>query len=98
MVIHAKYCLLAVDLFTSKIYLYPMKNRSLLAKRLNIFYDNIESKRNGKRMRLQTDLEFQQNKAKELNKKFDVEMFIQNLVVEKHLLQNKRLQNLKKNY
>lgn len=73
-----------------------MKNRSLLAKRLNIFYDNIESKRNGKRMRLQTDLEFQQNKAKELNKKFDVEMFIQNLVVEKHLLQNKRLQNLKK--
>ena len=90
--------LLAVDLFTSKIYLYPMKNRSLLAKRLNIFYDNIESKRNGKRMRLQTDLEFQQNKAKELNKKFDVEMFIQNLVVEKHLLQNKRLQNLKKNY
>ena len=49
-------------------------------------------------MRLQTDLEFQQNKIKELNKKFDVEMFIQNLVVEKHLLQNKRLQNLKKNY
>ena len=26
-----KYCLLLVDLFTSKIYVYPMKNRSLLA-------------------------------------------------------------------
>ena len=26
-------------------------------------------------MRLQTDLEFQQNKIKELNKKFDAEMF-----------------------
>ena len=30
-----KYCLLIVDLFTSKIYVYPMKNRSLLAKKLN---------------------------------------------------------------
>ena len=26
-----KYCLLLVDLFTSKIYVYPMKKRSLLA-------------------------------------------------------------------
>ena len=29
-----KYCLLLVDLFTSKIYVYPKKNRSLLAKKL----------------------------------------------------------------
>ena len=28
-----KYCLLLVDLFTSKIYVYPMKNRILLAKK-----------------------------------------------------------------
>ena len=27
-----KYCLLIVDLFTSKLCVYPMKNRSLLAK------------------------------------------------------------------
>ena len=27
-----KYCLLIVDLFTSKIYVFPMKNRNLLAK------------------------------------------------------------------
>ena len=32
-----KYCLVIVDLFTSKIYVYPMKNRSLLAKKLNLF-------------------------------------------------------------
>ena len=32
-----KYCLLLVDLFTSKIYVYPMKNRCLLAKKLECF-------------------------------------------------------------
>ena len=50
-----KYCLLIVDLFTSKIYVYPMKNRSLLAKKLAIFYEDIQSKRTEK-VRLQTDL------------------------------------------
>ena len=51
-----------------------MKNRSLLAKKMEIFYDNIQPKRTGK-MYLQTDLEFNQSKIKALNKKFDVEMF-----------------------
>ena len=69
-----KYCHLIVDLFTSKIYVYPMKNSSLLAKKMEIFFNNIQPKRIGK-MRLQTDLEFNQNKIKALNKKFDVEMF-----------------------
>ena len=69
-----KYCLLIVDLFTSKIYVYLMKNRSLLAKKMEIFYNNIQPKWTGK-MRLQTDLEFNQNKIKALNKKFDVEIF-----------------------
>ena len=69
-----KYCLLVVDLFTSKVYVYPMKNRTLLAKNMEIFYNDIKSKRSGK-MCLQTDLEFNQNKIKELNKKFDVDMF-----------------------
>ena len=35
--IDPKYCLLLVNLFTSKIYVYPMKNRSLLAKKKNCF-------------------------------------------------------------
>ena len=63
-----KYCLLIVNLFTSKIYVYPMKNRSLLAKKMEILYNNIQPKRTGK-MHLQTDLEFNQNKIKVLNKK-----------------------------
>ena len=55
-----KYCLLVVDLYTSKIYVYPMKNRSLLEKKLRLFYEDIKQKRTG-RMHLQTDLEFKQN-------------------------------------
>ena len=55
-----KYSLLVVDLITSKIYVYPMRNRSLLVKKLKLFYEDIMQKRTG-RMRLQTDLEFKQN-------------------------------------
>ena len=51
-----------------------MKSRKLLAKKLKLFYDEIEPKRNGK-MTLQTDLEFKQNAIKKLNKEFDVDMF-----------------------
>ena len=69
-----KYCLLMVDLFTSKVYVYPMKNRSLLAKKLKLFYDDIQKKRTGL-MRLQTDLEFKQNEILKLNNDYDVEMF-----------------------
>ena len=69
-----KYCLLLVDLFTSKVYIYPMKNRSLLARKLKIFYEDIDNKRTG-RMRLQTDLEFKQNEIKKLNDEFNIEMF-----------------------
>ena len=49
-----------------------MKNRSLLAKKLELFYYDIQPKRTGE-MRLQTDKEF--NKIKQVNKKFDVEMY-----------------------
>ena len=63
-----KYFFLVVVLFTSKIYVYPMKNRSLLDKKLKLFYEDVNQKRNG-RMRLQTDLEFKQNQIK-----FNIEM------------------------
>ena len=39
-----KFCLLFVDLFTSKIYTYPMKKRNLLAKKMELFYKDIEKK------------------------------------------------------
>ena len=90
-----KYCLLVVDLFTSKVYVYPMKNRTLLAKKLEIFYNDIKSKRSGK-MSLQTDLEFNQNKIKELNKKFDVDMFHTQLHGGKAFAAEQKIRELKK--
>ena len=54
-----------------------MKKRSNLARKLELFYQEIEWKREetSEKMRLQTDLEFQQNEIKKLNKKHNV-MFI----------------------
>ena len=63
--VYPKYYLLLVDLFTSKIYVYPMKNRSLLAKKLRLFYEDIQNKRTGK-LSLQNDLEFKQNQIKKI--------------------------------
>ena len=60
-----KYYLLVVDLFTTKVHVHPMKNRSLLVKKLEIFYNDIKSK--SRKMSLQTDLELTQNKIKEPN-------------------------------
>ena len=51
-----------------------MKNRSPLAKKLKLFYEDIKHKRTG-RMRLQSDLEFKQNQILKLNDEFNVDMF-----------------------
>ena len=72
-----------------------MKNRTLLAKKLKIFSNDIKSKRSGK-MRLQTDLEFNQNKIKELNKKFDVDMFHTRLYGGKAFAAEQKIRELKK--
>ena len=65
---YPKYCLLAVDVFSSKIYTYPMQQHDLLIKKL-------KRKRKNNKMHLQADMEFQKNNKKELNKKFNVEIF-----------------------
>ena len=55
-----------------------MKNKSNLAKKLQLFYEEIEPKRQeeSEKLSLQADLEFQQNEIKRLNNKYNVEMFI----------------------
>ena len=71
-----KYALVCVDLFTSKVYIYTLRTKNNLFKKIEEFYREIDDKRNkNEKMRLQVDLEFQQNKIKELNKKYNVEMF-----------------------
>ena len=56
----SKYCLLLVDLFTFKVYVYGIMNRSLISLKLEKFYKEVGSKRKNNKMRLQTDLEFKQ--------------------------------------
>ena len=65
-----KYALLCVDIFTSKVYVYTMRTKNNLVEKLKKFYEEIDLKRkNNEKMRLQVDLEFQQNKIKKLNGK-----------------------------
>ena len=40
------FCLLFIDLFTSKIYTYPMKKRNLSAKKMELFYRHWKKKKN----------------------------------------------------
>ena len=49
------YCLLFVDLFTQKVYTFPMKKRNLLKSKMELLYEEINNKRKYKKMRLQTD-------------------------------------------
>ena len=90
-----KYCLLLVDLFTSKIYVYPMKNRSLLAKKIKLFYEDIKQKQTD-RIRLQTDLEFKQNQILKLNNEFNVEMFHTRLRGGKSFAAEQKIREFKK--
>ena len=70
-----RYVVVVVDLFSSKVYTYPMKSRKQIRQRLEQFYDDVKNKRKGKKMRLQVDQEFQQLQIKDLNKNNNVEMF-----------------------
>ena len=54
-----KSALLAVNLYLSKFYFYPMGSRKQTLQKLNQFYDKIKIKRKKKTMRLQVCNEFQ---------------------------------------
>ena len=72
-----------------------MKRRKLLAKKLKLFYNEIEPKRDGK-MTLQTDLEFKQNAIKKLNTEFNVEMFHSKVRGGKAFAAEQKIRELKK--
>ena len=50
-----KYCPLFNDLFTSKVYVYLMKSRKSIVKKMEIFDKEVEGKRKGQKTRLKTD-------------------------------------------
>ena len=70
-----QYALMVVDLYSLKVYVYPMRSRKQILQKMKLFYDEVRSKRKNKRMRLQVDNEFQQVKIKDLNDENNVEMF-----------------------
>ena len=84
-----------------------MKKRNLLAKKMELFYKDIEENTLGK-IRLQTDQEFKHRNIEQLNKKFKVKMYSTHLSsgkafaaeqkvreLKKLLLRSKRIENLK---
>ena len=91
-----KYCLLLVDLFTSKVYVYGMKNRPLIPLKLEKFYKEVANKRKNKKMRLQTDLEFNQRKIFALNKKHNVDVLPTAVPGGKAFVAEQKLRELKK--
>ena len=71
-----------------------LKKRTLLSKKLEIFYKHIEQKRekvgNKEKMRIHTDLDFQQNEITDLMRNIILKCFVEILEVEKHLQLNKK--------
>ena len=94
--VDTKYCLLFIDLFTSKIYTYPMRSRRFIARKMHNFYEELCKKRKNKPMRLQTDQEFSQNEIKNLNKKFNVQMLSTNIRGGKAFAAEQKIRELKK--
>ena len=94
-----KYALVCVDLFSSKIYVYTMRKKSNLVQKMELFYKEIKQKRNQKeKMRLQVNLEFQQNEIKKLNQKYNVEMFSTKIRGGKTFAAEQKIREFKKFY
>ena len=87
-----KYCLFAVDLFVSKVFVCTMKNKSLLAKKLELLYQDIQLKRDeiveNSKIRLQTDLEFAQNEIKNSIKNITLKCLVVAFELERLMLLN----------
>ena len=44
-----RYMLFAVDLYSSKVYIYPMRSRKKILQKMKKFYEDIKNKRNMKK-------------------------------------------------
>ena len=90
-----KHVLVLVDLFSSRVYTYPMKSRKEIRQKLKQFYQDVKEKGKGKKMRLQVDQEFQQLKINELNKQNNVQMFTTSLRGGKAFAAEQKIRELK---
>ena len=58
-----KFCLLFVEVFTSKVYVFLMKSRKSIRNKMENFYKEVEEKRKGQKTRFQTDQKFKQKRT-----------------------------------
>ena len=70
-----QYVLLVVDIYSSKVYVYPMRSTKQILQKMKLFFNQVKGKRKGKRMRLQVENEFQQVRTKDLSNENNAEMF-----------------------
>ena len=70
-----RHVLQVVDLYFSKVYVYPMRSRKQNLQKTKLFYNEVKNKRKNKTMRLQVDNEFQEVKIKDLHDQNNVQMF-----------------------
>ena len=89
------YALLIVDVYSSKVHVYPMRSRKQILKKLEQFYIDVQNERKNKNTRLQVDNEFQQVKIKDLNDKFNVTMFTTSLRGGKAFAAEQKIRELK---
>ena len=89
------YALLIVDLYSSKVYVYPMRSRKQILQRLEQFYKEVQNKRKNRNMQLQVDNEFQQVKSKDLNDKYNVTIFMNSIRGGKAFSAEQKIRELK---
>ena len=90
-----QHALMVVDLYSLKVYVYPMRSRKQILEKMKVFYDQIRSKRKNKRMRFQVDNEFHQVKIKGLNDEDNVEMFTSSVRRGKAFAAEQKIRKLK---
>ena len=73
-----------------------MKSRKSISNKTEIFYEEVEGRRNGQKTRIQTNQEFKQKKIFDLNKKFNVYMFSAAVRVGKAFAAEQKLREWKK--
>ena len=89
------YVLLILELYSPKIYVYPMSFWKQIVQKMTLFYDEVKRKRKNKLMRLQFDNEFQQVKLKDLNEANNVEMFTTSVCGGKAFAAEQKIRELK---
>ena len=86
--------MLIVELYSSKVYVYPMCSKKQILQKLEQFYIDVQSKRKNQNTRLQVDNEFQQIKIKDLNDRYNFAMFTTSLIGGKAFAAEQKIREL----